>query len=576
VDWKWQKMNIKKAALFVLVLVMISVSCNLFTPTSNNADVAPDGLNQLFDNLPPYDPAGPLPSPGAAALDALTELDPSVAVLKDDVQASEREALNALLADLQIQLGAETGTGVPFLLPRSGSAKIASPAAAVSFPTDYNPQGDGNFLFEATFAAILTSQVSDQLAVTPGAGEDKSANGADGSATTNSGVKFKKNPDGSTSLEIADKTDASKGDVAAKTDSKVSIDGWRCPNDAGQVSFTIKEHFNSGSAGASYTADLTAYVRAEVNDNGELASTTIDVNQGTRKVKDGRNVYVESSATNKNGTKSNQQVVRSSQEASAGDVSNLSAAGEDAAYIMALGSLLFAQSNWEKGGCVKIDANSPGKVDPGSTTSIPVKVVSRIDGSAVSSKLVAALSGGASIDPTLLAKTPGTLTYTAPNEAGKSATILLTATSKRGKAKLELTANTGEKKQSYQVIETPGIGRSWVGDCIDDLAKPFSLSFTAPEQTLSFSFSPASSTSGSLIEKIHFALGGTTMDYTGSGNYEVIPSDKDAEGNVIGMEIAYHTSGSAKSCAEGKCVTNKMDMGKGLGIPLRVQDGACP
>ena len=65
------------------------------------------------------------------------------------------------------------------------------------------------------------------------------------------------------------------------------------------------------------------------------------------------------------------------------------------------------------------------------------------------------------------------------------------------------------------------------------------------------------------------------MDYTGSGNYEVIPSDKDAEGNVIGMEIAYHTSGSAKSCAEGKCVTNKMDMGKGLGIPLRVQDGAC-
>ena len=134
-------MNIKKAALFVLVLVMISVSCNLFTPTSNNADVAPDGLNQLFDNLPPYDPAGPLPSPGAAALDALTELDPSVAVLKDDVQASEREALNALLADLQIQLGAETGTEVPFLLPRSGSAKIASPAAAVSFPTDYNPQG---------------------------------------------------------------------------------------------------------------------------------------------------------------------------------------------------------------------------------------------------------------------------------------------------------------------------------------------------------------------------------------------------------------------------------------------------
>jgi hypothetical protein len=243
---------------------------------------------------------------------------------------------------------------------------------------------------------------------------------------------------------------------------------------------------------------------------------------------------------------------------------------------MALGSLLFAQSNWEKGGCVKIDANSPGKVDPGSTTSIPVKVVSRIDGSAVSSKLVAALSGGASIDPTLLAKTPGTLTYTAPNEAGKSATILLTATSKRGKAKLELTANTGEKKQSYQVIETPGIGRSWKGACIDDLAQPFSIFWTAPESSGTFEISPSSSTSGSLIEKLHVGLGGTTMDYTGSGNYEIIPSDKDAEGNVIGMEIAYHTAGNAISCVEGKCVTSKMDSGKGVQIPLRVQDGACP
>jgi hypothetical protein len=567
-------MNVKKAALFVLVLVMISVSCNLFTPTSNNADVAPDGLNHIFDNLPPYDPAGPLPSSGAAALDALTELDPRVAVLKDDVQASEREALNALLADLQIQLGAETGTEVPFLLPRSGGAKIASPAVAVSLPTDYNLQGNGNFLFEATFAAILTSMVSDELAVRAGAGEDKSANGADGSATTNSGVKFKKNPDGSTSLEIADKTDASKGDVAAKTDSKVSIDGWRCPNEAGQVSFTIKEHFNAGSGGASYTVDLTAYVRAEVNENADLSSVTFDINQGTRKVKDGRNVYVESAVTNKNGTKSNQQVVRSSQEATADDVSNLSAAGEAAAYMMALGSLAFAESNWQKGGCVKIEADSPGKVDPGSTSSIPVKVVSRIDGSAVSSKLVAALTGGASIDPTSLAKTPGTLTYTAPNENGKSATILLTATSKRGKAKLELTANTGELKQSYQVIETPGLGMGWKGDCIDDLTKPFSVFYTAPALSASYFLSPSSSTNGSITEKFHTEGGGTTGDYEGSGSYEIVPTDKDAEGRVIGMEIIFTTEGDLTSCAGSKCFTNEIP-GTKIQIPLHVQDGAC-
>jgi hypothetical protein len=174
-------------------------------------------------------------------------------------------------------------------------------------------------------------------------------------------------------LEIVNKTDASKNGVASNTDGKVSIDGWRCPNEAGQVSFTIKERFNAGSGGASYTADLTAYVRAEVNDNAELAGITIDINQGTQKVKDGRTVSVESGVTNKNGIKSNQHIVRSSQEASADDVINLSAAGEDAAYNMALGALLFAESNWQKGGCVKIEATSPGTVRPGSTTPIPVQ-----------------------------------------------------------------------------------------------------------------------------------------------------------------------------------------------------------
>jgi len=88
--------------------------------------------------------------------------------------------------------------------------------------------------------------------------------------------------------------------------------------------------------------------------------------------------------------------------------------------------------------------------------------------------------------------------------------------------------------------------------------------------------SPSSSTSGSLVENWHVGLGGTTMDYEGKGSYTIIPTDKDPEGNVIGMEIAYSTTGNAKSCAEGKCVTTKMDSGKGVQIPLRVQDEPCP
>jgi hypothetical protein len=65
------------------------------------------------------------------------------------------------------------------------------------------------------------------------------------------------------------------------------------------------------------------------------------------------------------------------------------------------------------------------------------------------------------------------------------------------------------------------------------------------------------------------------MDYEGSGSYTIIPTDKDSEGNLVGMDIAYSTTGSAISCAGGYCVTTKIDSGEGVQIPLRVQEGAC-
>ena len=190
----------------------------------------------------------------------------------------------------------------------------------------------------------------------------------------------------------------------------------------------------------------------------------------------------------------------------------------------------------------------PGKVEPGSTTPIPVKVVSRFDGVDAPSKLTAALTGGASIDPTSLGKTPGTLTYTAPDEKAKSATILLTATSKRGKATLELNANTGEKKKTYHVIDTPEIGMGWSGDCINDLSKPFTVFYNAPGITNSYIITPSSATGGSLVEKQLFEMGGVTMNYTGNGSYTIIPNNKDPDGNLVGMEIVYKTSGNAISC----------------------------
>ena len=453
---------------------------------------------------------------------------------------------------------------------------VFSPPAAV--------RSDGGGLSAAATVGLIVSAFTDmfvnQLPAVPTTSASKTA--TKGDATTKMSMELGRGEDGSTKFGIGLKTEASKEKTSAKSEMTAKVDGQRCPNAEGQVSFTITATLGSESGGSGTTQDLTTFVRATVGDDAEVTSTTFDMVQGTRQVKGGRQVYIETGGTYKygpnysDGKVSNMRGIRNSQNATAEDVVNLHGPGIQAALDLGIASLASAQVAWQDGKCVKIEAPSPGKVEPGSTTAIPVNVISIFDGSNAPSKLKAALTGAESIDPTTLAKTPGTLTYTAPDEKGKSATILLTATSKRGKAKLELNANTGEKKQTYHVIETPGAGGSWSGDCIEDLSKPFTVLFTGPGMTSTFIISPSSSTSGSLVEKQHVGMGGVTMDYEGNGSYTIIPTDKDPDGNLIGMEIVYHTTGNVISCGEGKCVTTKFESGKGVQIPLRVQDEPCP
>jgi hypothetical protein len=202
-----------------------------------------------------------------------------------------------------------------------------------------------------------------------------------------------------------------------------------------------------------------------------------------------------------------------------------------------------------------------------------VDVVATFDGATAPSKLSAEVTGAGSVDPSSLNKTPGTITYTAPDEINKQATILLEAKSKRGKAKLELAANTGAS--SYRAVDSSAAGRTWKSDCIDDLSKPFTVLWTSPEGSGDFSFSPSTSTAGSVAETSHMTVGNTTMDYSGSGAYEIVPTDKDANGNVTSMTISYSTAGEQNVCIDGNCVSSDRPAATGIGIPLRVQKGTC-
>jgi hypothetical protein len=85
------------------------------------------------------------------------------------------------------------------------------------------------------------------------------------------------------------------------------------------------------------------------------------------------------------------------------------------------------------------------------------------------------------VDPALIPKTAGTLTYVAPGETDKTATIKLKAVSKRGIATLDLTATTGGN--SYQIV---GGRASWQTNTkVCDIMKPFTL--TGGGLTVNFS-----------------------------------------------------------------------------------------
>lgn len=455
-----------KLVVPVLVLLAVSLSCKLVDRLRSSGEVSGD-FSKVAGNLANYDPEDPPPSPGAAALQQLAELEPSVDKLVGDVEAAERAALKTGIAELRAQRrdGNNTDQGSP---PLQLEASRAVPIVARSFGSQasssslalYALQGRVDAaiggLHASALIAGLTSGLNEIFAphLQVGANANKSVTETKGGATSTMSVEFGRADDGTSKFGLGLKTEVSKDGVSAKAELASKIDGQRCPNAEGQLPFTIKVRLGAESGGSVYTRELTAMVRAVVNDDANAESYTMDLTQGTRQVKDGVAVYIETATTMKeeggNYTDSNFRVIRHSQQATAKNAEPLSIAGLEAAFATGLTALRIAEHSWRRGGCTKIEAPSPGAVEPSSTTPIPVTVRHKFDGSEVPSKLEAELKGETSVDPTTLAKTSGTLTYTAPGEPGKSATITLIATSRRGRATLDLTASTGGG--SYQIV----------------------------------------------------------------------------------------------------------------------------
>lgn len=549
--------NAKQLIPALAVLLCVSLSCTALKDRISNLGSAGSAK---VPSPPPFDPNGRMVSPGAHILRILAESDPAVAGLVGQVEAAEQKMMKQIIEENRRERVAnrtnQAFTTIPFpgtkgtagasMLPVSTHLMFQS--GEVSLPT----VGDGLFL--GGFTGFLKGMIATGVNEGTFNKKDSKQESVEGGTSTMN-MEIGVNPDGSSVFEMGIVTETQKNGVKARSEMKSRIEGQDCPNAEGQVPITVKMRLAGQSGGTRYEQEVTAFIRLIVNDNAEIATTTIDITQATGRNRNGNYVFVESGVTLRQDsgqselTQSNRRIVQSTDNASGADKAELDASGYSVALGAAMSAITAAESAWKGGACIRIEAKSPGSVDPGSGIEIPVKVMHKKEGSEVFAKLDAALEGESSIDPTSMPKTPGTLIYVAPGETGKTATIKLKAISRRGIATLDLTASTGTN--SYRIAG--GLDDWYTKTIVCDITKPFTL------------------TGGGFTMQVSGGLSGT-YSYTGpfnakgTGTYEIsFPNGRENAGEMVGRGDGtiqgggkvYSGSGTEKyvlTTVDGPCV----------------------
>ncbi|HJS52584.1 MAG TPA: hypothetical protein VJ781_11840, partial [Pyrinomonadaceae bacterium] len=474
--------NSKTVLPVLAILLCVSLSCT-FLKDKFVKDPNAISTKVIRTEIQPFDRNAPLASPGAEVVRRLAELDPSLAKFGADVEAVERAAMQRSIDELPGEPETpQKSVAASSWKSATDHSQSAVPAAmmmfqgdAISSPAD---RARAASVVGAVVAGLKQIFSQSQSKGASGGVKDRKTETKNGTTTT-FGAELSFRDDGSSTFELELKTEAVKDGSKLVAELKGRVEGLDCPNAEGQVPITAKLRLGGESGGVGYTQEIEAFIRTTVDDDANITLTTIDIVQGTREIVKGNDIYIETGFTVRDtaGTSSseydNWRIIRNSQSATEDIAKTKSVAesGQASALAMAMTVLAMAEQKWQNGGCVKIDAPSPGSVAVNSTTQIPVKVVHKFDGAEVPSKLKAALSGGASVDPTLIPKTAGTLSYVAPGETGKTATISLSSSSRRGRATLDLTASTGGN--SYQIV---GGLDDWKTDSkVCDIMKPFQL-----------------------------------------------------------------------------------------------------
>jgi hypothetical protein len=468
--------NLKHLLPAFAALLCVTLSCTLLKGRTSNSPYGVSGDLELPAGS--NDPNAQFPALSTDVYNALMLDVREAGKHRDKILDAERKLIRQLIAGVEnhdsstfrsIQIKREVGKGWQI---------VPTAFAATDDPPEMPDMGDLQYYM---IGMQIGFHVEDSGKVTQvDRGQHRSEEWKDGSTGTvlaTLDVNLDRST-GQVATEVT--TTVSVPQFGLSSNSKVKLRGNQCPDEQGKIDLTV-EHSSNGRAGSSgsviYDKTITARVTAIVNDNAELGTATMDFKQATRSTAGGRQIFVESTQSgqlSEGGFSSLQfgdvQIIRASSGVTSSDA-EVSKAGLTAAFRLAQGVLDNAERRWKGGGCVMIDAASPGNVAINSTSQISVKVISKVNNTEVPSKLEAKLTGGASVDPTMIPKTSGTLTYIAPGEAGKTATISLTANSRRGRATLDLTASTG--RNSYHIAG--GLDDFQTSADVCDVTKPFTL-----------------------------------------------------------------------------------------------------
>ncbi len=231
-----------KTLSLILIMTFAMSAC---TPTGNKDGVVPGDPGRVFAEPAVFDPEAPLVSPGAAALGILARWEPGVAGMQGEVEAAERAALDAFMQELAAQTGSDTALAVRAARPgRVGQASLAS---AGLVPVTYHiapfPQaGELDTAHDASLVAGLVTGlgqiISDKMPAGTNVTPTQTTQDGDTAVTVSGDIG--RSADGSSKFGLGLKTETVKNGAVTSTDMNGSVDGQRCPNAEGQVSFTVK------------------------------------------------------------------------------------------------------------------------------------------------------------------------------------------------------------------------------------------------------------------------------------------------------------------------------------------------